>query len=388
MAHDSSTCALPGKNDSSLVCTATLFKEVLGAGYSVFKRWPEPETRRQSGIRGSSTQMDFVSKCKDVLRIIWERNPKVLLFGVIAFACLAASQPLFAHPSSQTLSSATQSQEVDPNKGPSELNHHIAGWALIGVGLVPLTSLLFPSRRTHRYIWPALLVLAGLFLALWSDGEIWPRGNLNWSWLFQHDAEARQHKIYSVLLAAIGIVEYVRILGLLPRFWKTWAFSVLAMVGAGMLLIHDHASGSGAHLPEAQAYLVNPALEVDGSVRRMNAITIAKATTDDQQQRMHHFSEHALDAPALESGNMPMNHSQLAMDAPPRSTVHIDHHYHLMTASMLRVEREHIWFMIVGLAIALFKFLSDGEFFNSRIVRSMWPSCMVLLGFMLVFYRE
>jgi hypothetical protein len=55
---------------------------------------------------------------------------------------------------------------------------------------------------------------------------------------------------------------------------------------------------------------------------------------------------------------------------------------------MLRVEREHRWFMIVGLAIALFKFLSDGEFFNSRIVRYMWPSCVVLLGFMLVFYRE
>jgi hypothetical protein len=331
--------------------------------------------------------MDFVSKCEEALRIIWKRNPKVLLFGVIAFACLAASQPLFAHASSQTLSSATQAQEVDPNKGPSELNHHIAGWALIGVGLVPLASLLFPHCRTHRYIWPALLVLAGLFLALWSDGEIWPRGNLSWSWLFQHDAEARQHKIYSVLLAAIGIVEYVRISGLLPRFWRTWAFPVLAVVGAGMLLIHDHASESGAHLREAQAYLVNPALEVDGSVHRVNAITTAKATTD-HQQPMHPFSDHALDAPAMESGNMPMNQSQLAMDVPPHNTAHTDHHYHLMIASMLRVEREHRWFMIVGLAIALFKFLSDGEFFNSRIVRYMWPSCVVLLGFMLVFYRE
>jgi len=332
--------------------------------------------------------MDFVSKCKEALRIIWERNPKVLLFGVIAFACLAVSQPWFAHASSQTMSVATQSQEIDPNKGPSELNHHIAGWALIGVGLLPLASLLFPHCRTHRYIWPALLVLAGLFLALWSDREIWPRGNLSWSWLFRHDAEARQHKIYSVLLAAIGIVEYVRISGMLPRSWKMWAFPVLAVVGAGMLLIHDHASESGARFPEAQAYLVNPALDVDGSVRRPNALTIAKVTTDDQHQRMHHFSEHALDAPALESGSMPVNHSQLAMDVSPRSTAHTDHQHHLMTASMLRVEREHMWFMVVGLAIALFKFLSDGEFFNSRVVRYMWPSCMVLLGFMLVFYRE
>ncbi len=333
--------------------------------------------------------MGFVSKYRGGLRVIWERNPRVLvpLFGVIVFAFLAANWSLFAHASPQTLSASAASQEVDPNKGPSELNHHIAGWALIGVGLVQLASLLFPHCRTYRYIWPALLVLAGLFLSLWSDGEIWPRGNLNWSWLFQHDPEARQHKIYSVLLAAIGIVEYVRISGWLPRFWKTWAFPVLAVVGAGMLLIHEHASESGARFPEAKAYLVNPAFDVDGSVRMPNALTIAKATTDDQHQPMHHLSEHALDAPALESGSMPVSHSQLAMDVSPPNTVHTGHQHHLMTASMLRVKREHMWFMIVGLAIALFKFLSDGEFF-SRIVQYMWPSCMALLGFMLVFYRE
>jgi hypothetical protein len=334
--------------------------------------------------------MDVVSTCKEVLRIIWEQNPTLLaaFFGVIAFACLVASQPLFAHASSQTVSSATTSQKVDPNKAPSEFNHHIAGWALIGVGLVSLASFLFPHSRTHRYMWPALLVLAGFFLALWSDGEIWPRGNLSWAWLFQHDAEARQHKIYSVLLAAIGIVECVRIPGLLPRFWKTWAFPVLAVAGAGMLLIHNHASASGARLPEAQAYLVNPALDVDGSVRKPNALTTAKATTDDQHQRMHHLSEHALDAPAPESGSMPMNHSQMVMDVSPLSTVHNDHQHHLMTTSMLRVEREHMWFMMIGLAIALFKFLSDSELFRSRIVQYIWPSCMVLLGFLLVFYRE
>jgi hypothetical protein len=327
--------------------------------------------------------MDFVSKFK--------RNPRVLvpLFGVIAFALLAPSQRLFAHARSQTFSSATALQEVDPNKGPSELNHHIAGWTLIAVGLVPLASLLFPHCKTYRYIWPVLLVLAGLFLALWSDGEIWPRGNLSWSWLFQHDAEARQHKIYSVLLAAIGIVEYIRISGLLPRFWKTWSFPVLAVIGAGMLSIHDHAGASEAHFPEAQPYLVNPALDVDGSVRRPDVLTNATATTDDQHQRMRHLPERAArDAPTVEPGSMSMNHSQLAVDIAEISTV-AEHQHHGMSESMLRVKREHMWFMIVGLAIALSKFLSDGEFFRTRsIVQYMWPSCMVLLGFMLAFYRE
>jgi len=109
--------------------------------------------------------MGFVSKWKEVLRIIWERNPRVLvpLLGVIVFSCLAANWPLSAHTSCQTLSSSTASQEVDPNKGPSELNHHIAGWALIGVGLVQLASLLFPHGRAYRYIWPALLVPPDFF---------------------------------------------------------------------------------------------------------------------------------------------------------------------------------------------------------------------------------
>jgi hypothetical protein len=99
---------------------------------------------------------------------------------------------------------------------------------------------------------------------------------------------------------------------------------------------------------------------------------------------MYHFSHSATDVAALESDSMPMNHSKMATDA--SSTVHT--HNHLMTVSMLRVEHEHMWFMVVGLAIGAFKFLSDGEFVRTRMVRYMWPSCMVLLGLMLLFYRE
>jgi hypothetical protein len=327
------------------------------------------------------TQIDVLSKCKEALRITWGRNPNApVLFGLVAFACLAMSQPNFPQTSSQTIFAANAFQTVDPNQGPSELNHHIAGWALIGVGILELACLLSPHRRAHRYIWPALFVLAGVFLALWSDGEIWPRGNLNWSWLFQHDSEARQHKIYSILLGVIGIVEYVRISGFLPRFWKMWAFPALAVLGSGLLLIHDHTSGSGARSPEARAYLVNPALDVDGSVPRPNPPTIAAATTEDQ----HRFSENAMDSSAVESDSMPMNHSHMGTDV----SNNIHSHHHIMTVSMLRVEREHMWFIIVGLAVGVFKFLSDGEFFRSRIVPYIWPSCMILLGFMLVFYRE
>jgi hypothetical protein len=310
----------------------------------------------------------------------------LVLFSVIALVALISAEPIFAHASSHISTSVAAS--VDPNKGPSELNHHIAGWALIGVGVLQLVALFSPRLKAHRYIWPALFLSAGLFLALWSDGEIWPRGNLNWAWLLQHDAEARQHKVYAVLLIAIGIIEYLRIRGSLPRFWKTWAFPALAVIGACLLLIHDHTAGSGAHSPEAQAYLVNPTLDVDGGPRKPESTVTAAASADDPHHSMHHSSGDARDGNDMESSSMTMDHSQMMMDVPAGDAVKPADHHHMMTASMLLVEREHMWFMIVGLAIGLFKFLSDSEFVQSRIVPYMWPSCMTLLGIMLVLYRE
>jgi len=309
-----------------------------------------------------------------------------LSFYVIVLACVTASRPAFAH-SSREFSSAPASHPIDANKGPSELNHHISGWALIGVGLLVLTGFLSPRFETHRYLWPALFILAGLYLALWSDGEIWPRGNLNWLWLLHHDAEARQHKIYSLLLVAIGVIEYARIRGSLARFWRTWAFPLLAVMGAGMLLLHDHTGGSGARSPEAEAYLVNPALDVDGKPRAANAANNDGDNSPGQHHPLQASSESSMTAAPMDHGAMLMDPSPMTLAVSTGDSVSGFHH-HFMTDSMLRVERQHMWFLIVGLAIGLFKFISDGEFFRHRMVPYMWPTCMLLLGFLLVLYRE
>ena len=272
----------------------------------------------------------------------------------------------------------TSPASVDPNKAPSEFNHHVAGWALIAVGLLVFTPFISPNLSGLRYVWPALFLLAGLFLALWSDGEIWPRGNMNWAWLLHHDQEARQHKIYALLLIAIAIVEYLRARRALNRFWGTWTFCLLAVIGAGFLLVHDHTASSGANSPEARAYLVNPALGPDGN---------APARQASYPGPVSHSME-------MDHVGMPMDHS--AMDhasvrigddpalTGPRSPNHHDH----MTPSMLLVEREHLWFMIVGLGVALFKLVSDGNFWHRRFIPYVWPSGMVLLGVLLVLYRE
>jgi hypothetical protein len=332
-----------------------------------------------------SSRKDLVLNSKAAGEAKAQQFALALSVGVIVFACIAASQPVFAH-ATQTLSS-TIAPQTDPNKGPSELNHHIAGWSLIGVGLLAFSSVLSPSLGRHRFLWPALFVLAGFYLALWSDGEIWPRGNLNWLWLLGHDAEARQHKIYSVLLVAIGAIEYVRIRGSLARFWRVLAFPLLAVIGAGMLLVHDHTGGSGARLHEAQFYLVNPALDVDGRPRKANPAMDHADITPEQRHPMQGSASDAMNALPMNHSAMRMDHSEMTTNVPAGNSLSTSPH-HAMTTSMLRVEHEHIWFLIVGVAIGLFKFISDGEFFRNRIVPCIWPTCTVLLGFMLVFYRE
>jgi hypothetical protein len=80
-----------------------------------------------------------------------------------------------------------------------------------------------------------------------------------------------------------------------------------------------------------------------------------------------------------------MDHSAMPSSAAPGES---SSHHHHMTPSMLLVEHEHFWFMIVGLGIALFKLISDGDFLRRRFVPYAWPSGMMLLGVLLVLYRE
>jgi hypothetical protein len=69
---------------------------------------------------------------------------------------------------------------------------------------------------------------------------------------------------------------------------------------------------------------------------------------------------------------------------------HEDHrgHQHPMTASMLKVEREHMWFALIGAFVILFKVIHDNALWRRSFVPLLWPSCIVVLGILLVFYTE
>jgi hypothetical protein len=266
--------------------------------------------------------------------------------------------------------------EQDPNKADSELNHHLAGYALIAIGVLVIAGYSSEKLRPLQLVWPFLFVAAGFFLAAWSDAEIWPRGNLSWRFLIHHDLEARQHKIYALLLILMGVIEYLRARGKLSRLWRISAFPLLALLGAGLLLFHNHGETSGASSPEARQYMVSA-----------EAPARAEDPPDSMPAMHHHVSESDSSRVGDQSGtSAPMEHGSNAMpghDANNPST-----HSHEMSEGMLKVERQHFWFTVVGVAVALLKFMSDSGLWRRTFVLHLWPGFVTLLGVLLVFYTE
>jgi len=64
------------------------------------------------------------------------------------------------------------------------------------------------------------------------------------------------------------------------------------------------------------------------------------------------------------------------------------HAGHPMTPSMIHVTTQHLWFTLVGIAIALFKFIDDASVWRKGFVPYLWPSGMLLLGSLLALYTE
>ena len=261
---------------------------------------------------------------------------------------------------------------ADPDKAASEMNHHIAGLILILIGIMVICGHRYKKVAFLQRLWPLLFIVAGVFLAVWSDREIWPRGDLSWTWLLQHDAEARQHKIYAILLIAIGIIEYLRARARLSRKWAHWAFPVLAIFGGVFLFFHDHgvshdSTGNG----QTGAFHMNPGPQGADKVAQSSAII-------SEHDSNHHQR-------GAEVGKPLPAHNTEGHEA---STQLAQHHSHPMTAAMLNIRREHMWFAAVGFCVALCKFLYDASPLHKRVSLYLWANSMILLGVLLVMYTE
>ena len=307
------------------------------------------------------------------------RPTNIILLILVIACCIALYRSQFSSRESVPLavgSSTAESQ--DPNGPASEFNHHLVGYALIGMGLLVIAGKSAGRFQWLRYVWPLLFVAAGIFLAAWSDAEMWPRGNLNWLWLIHHDAEARQHKIYAVLLTLMGVVEYLRARRKLSHFWATWAFPLLALSGVVLLFFHDHSGGSGASSPEASKYVVS-------WLATATTAPVALPTADSAGPK-HTMHDHAMsDGSVMHSPQAALHSGMHASGMEMQGT---DTHHHVMTAAMLKIEGQHMWFALVGFAVILFKFVDDRSNSRPSIVPFLWPGALALLGVLLVFYTE
>jgi hypothetical protein len=306
------------------------------------------------------------------------RTTSIVLLILVIASCSVLYRSQFVSQKSVLSSVASSTTEPqDPNGPASEFNHHLVGYALIGMGLLVIAAKSAGNFQWLRYIWPLLFIAAGIFLAGWSDAEIWPRGNLNWLWLIHHDAEARQHKIYALLLILMGVVEYLRARRKLSRFWANYAFPLLALCGVLLLFFHDHSGGSGASSPEANRYVVS-------WLATATTAQVALPTTDSEAPK-HTMHDHT-----MLGGSVLHSHqgAHAGMQPPGMEMNNTGTHHHDMTPAMLKIEGQHMWFALVGFAVILFKFVDDRSKWRAPIAPFLWPGALVLLGVLLVFYTE
>lgn len=148
------------------------------------------------------------------------------------------SMPMDSHPD------AAAQAALEAWKRESEFNHHLAGFLVLVAGLLILADGSIGQRWViGRHVWPLCFLLSGFFLLIFSDTELWPFGEQSWYFGLTHHKEVLQHKVFAVLLLAVGAIELQRARGILKARWAGWVFPVIASAGSLMLLFHDHRAG-------------------------------------------------------------------------------------------------------------------------------------------------
>jgi hypothetical protein len=194
------------------------------------------------------------------------------------------------------------------DKRESEFNHHLAGIFVAIAGLFMLFQSGLTSRwPAVRYVWPACFLLAGIFVLVWSDTELWPFGHRQWLEALQNNREVLQHKTFALLLLGLGAIEWQRARGVLRSAWSAWIFPAIAIAGSIILIFHHHEGGMVG-----------------------------------------------------------------------------DHHMETMAL----IQSEHLSYTVTGLGIGVSKGLSEMKSRSLAIFGKLWPILMVILGVLLIFYRE
>jgi copper resistance protein D len=144
----------------------------------------------------------------------------------------------------QVQTDPAQQAKLLQDKKESEFNHHLAGVLVILAGVFLLGEGTLRQRwPLTRFAWPSCFLLAGLFLLVFSDTELWPFGPQSWWYGLTHNLEDLQHKTFAAILLTLGVLEIQRARGVLKSAWAAWVFPVLALSGSVLLLFHEHHGG-------------------------------------------------------------------------------------------------------------------------------------------------
>ena len=194
------------------------------------------------------------------------------------------------------------------DKKESEFNHHLAGFLVALAGVFVLFQPDLAKRwPLVKYVWPACFLVAGIFVFVWSDTELWPFGHRQWLEALQNNREVLQHKAFAFLLLLLGAVEWQRARGVLQAAWSGLVFPLLAICGSIMLIFHHHEGGM--------------------------------------------VGEHHME-------------------------------------TMARIRSQHLSYTACGIGIGLTKGLSELGTLRAGVFARLWPSLLLVLGVLLMFYKE
>lgn len=119
----------------------------------------------------------------------------------------------------------------------SEYNHNWSGLFVFVIGLLALIAKT-PYGHWARH-WPLLFIALGIFVAIRSDPETWPLGNVGFFEAFR-DPTVVQHRTAALLVAVFGLFEWRVRTGRLVAPWATYVFPVSNVFGGIVLLTHSH----------------------------------------------------------------------------------------------------------------------------------------------------
>lgn len=191
----------------------------------------------------------------------------VVLWATVIFFCQASlSSPApgpsalsangRVHPSLRTTVvshpvslSATGWEGSAEGKAYSEFNHRLAGILVVLIALGELHGALrIAAWSWMRLLLPGAMLVGGSYLIVWSDHDAWPIGSQTFIDSFVlGETLMVHHKLYALLLLAVGLIEWLRRSGkLVPRVWSL-PLPAFAVVGGGLLFLHNHGDHPSAH---------------------------------------------------------------------------------------------------------------------------------------------